>query len=136
MRILIVEDELTSRTVLTKTLAQFGERDYAANDLETIQLFNAAFEENNPYGLICLNIMMPHMDGKEALGEIRRIEKEAGITKADEVKIIMTTAIDDPQTVVETFSEGASAYLVQPIQVSELLDEIRGFGMLPEGEQE
>ncbi len=135
MKILIVEDETTSRLVLLKTLAQYGKCHYAVNGIEALELFNTAFEKNELYDLICLDIMIPDMDGKMILREIRKIEKRAGITKPDEVKIIMTTGIEDPKTVVETYNEGASAYLAKPIKVEELLEEIRGFGLIHEGTQ-
>lgn len=130
MKILIVEDEITSRTVLTKILVNYGSCDYAVDGLETIEYFKEALEKNDSYDLVCLDIVMPNMDGKAALRELRQIEKDKGISRSDGVKIIMTTSIDDPKTVVQTFNEGASAYLVKPIQGEELLEEIRGFGLI------
>ncbi len=130
MKILIVEDEITSRTILTKILAKHGECDYAIDGLDTIDSFSSALEKNDPYDLICLDIVMPNMDGKQALREIRQIENDHGISRSDGTKIIMTTSIDDPKTVVQTFNEGASGYLVKPIQVEELLKEIHGFGLI------
>ncbi len=130
MKILIVEDEITSRTVLTKILTNYGTCDYAVDGMDTIKFFSNALEENDPYDLICLDIMMPNMDGKAALRRLRQIEDEKGISRPDGAKIIMTTSIDDPKTVVQTFNEGASAYLVKPIQGEELLGEIRGFGLI------
>ncbi len=131
MRILIVEDEITSRTILTKILADYGTCDYAIDGIDTINLFTAALEGNDPYDLICLDIVMPNMDGKAALRELRQIEKDKGINRSDGAKIIMTTSIEDPKIVVQTFNEGASAYLVKPIQGKELLEEIRDFGLIP-----
>ena len=43
----------------------------------------AAYE---PYDLICLDIMMPEMDGQEALNAIRQMEMAAGIVGKDRTK--------------------------------------------------
>ncbi len=130
MKILIAEDEITSRTILTKILSNYGTCDYALDGLDTINFFRTALEEDDPFDLVCLDIVMPNMDGKAALRELRQIEKDKGINRSDGAKIIMTTSIDNPKTVVQTFNEGASAYLVKPIQAEELLEELRGFEMI------
>ena len=47
----------------------------AVDGKEAIDAFRMAIEEARPYSLICLDIMMPEMDGHEVLKEIRRIEE-------------------------------------------------------------
>ena len=89
MRVLVVEDDFTSRKILQKILGPYGEVDIAVNGLEAIQAFNQSLDGNNLYDLICMDIMMPEMDGQTALKKIRAIEKERGIQPAQEVKVIM-----------------------------------------------
>ncbi len=49
----------------------------------------------------------------------------------DEIKVIMTTAIDDPKNVMEAYNkEGASSYVVKPIHKNHLLEEIRKLGLI------
>ncbi|WP_298266657.1 response regulator [Geobacter sp.] len=131
MKTLIVEDDFISRKIMKELLIPLGETDIAIDGSEAVQAFRLAHDERHPYDLICMDIMMPNMDGHEALAQIREYEKELGIGAADEVKVIMTTALDDPKNVVEAFYRGgATSYLVKPITRQKLMKEIRGHGLL------
>ncbi|HBN09144.1 MAG TPA: response regulator, partial [Cyanobacteria bacterium UBA8530] len=61
MRILIVEDDFTSRRLLQKILAPYGECEIAINGKEAVSAVELAWGEDAPYHLICLDIMMPEM---------------------------------------------------------------------------
>ncbi|MCP4687208.1 MAG: response regulator [Desulfobacterales bacterium] len=131
MRILIVEDDLVSRRLLETILSPYGECHTAVDGEEAVQAFKMAHEEGAPYALICLDIMMPKMDGQEALKQIREIEKERRVAGPEEVKILMVTALDDPKSVVEAFYRGgATSYIVKPIIKKKILNEIRKFDLL------
>ncbi|MEQ8186477.1 MAG: response regulator [Candidatus Eremiobacterota bacterium] len=133
MRFLIVDDEITSRKILQKSLKPYGSCDFAVNGAEAITFFKKALEEECPYDLICMDIMMPNIDGQQAVKEIRKLEKEKGIKPKKEVKIIMVTALGDPKNAVEAFYHGkATSYLVKPISVEKLLGEVKKFGLIPE----
>ena len=99
MRILIVEDDATSRTFLYKYLSRFAECDITIDGIEAIEDFLLSLEENNPYDLILLDIMMPKLDVVNALEKIRNIEKENGIKPTERVKVIITTALSEAQSV-------------------------------------
>ncbi|MCX7842754.1 MAG: response regulator [Clostridia bacterium] len=120
MRILIAEDDLPSRKVLQKYLGQFGECDIAVDGLETLDAFLEALNEEKPYDLVCLDIMMPKLDGLKALKAIRDIEKQKGISETGRVKIIMTTALNDKKTVMEAYDYGCEAYAWKPIDLEKL----------------
>ena len=79
MRILIAEDDFASRKVILKFLSVYGECDVTVDGMEAVDAFMMALEEDNPYDLICLDVMMPVMDGYQALKSIREIEKEHGL---------------------------------------------------------
>ncbi len=131
MRILIVEDEFVSRRVLKEFLSPYGDCDTVVDGEEAIQAFKLAWEEEQPYDLICLDIMMPNIDGQEALMQMREIERELGIKGSSEVKVIMVTALDDPKTVVEAFYKGgATSYIVKPVDKQKLIKEVRSFGFM------
>lgn len=122
MRILIAEDDLTSRLFMIKYLSRYGTCDVAMNGLEAIDLVMNAIETNNPYDLICLDIMMPKVDGIKALKTIREIEKTSSkITNP--AKVIMITALNDKETVEEAYKYGCEAYAWKPIDV-EKFDEV------------
>ncbi|MBF0117206.1 MAG: response regulator [Desulfobacterales bacterium] len=131
MKILIAEDNLTIRLLLRQILWQYGKCDTVVDGKEAIQAFQFALEQNDPYNLICLDIMMPNMDGHETLREIRKIEKLFGVKLIDEVKVIMITALNDPKNVVEAFYQGgADAYIVKPVFKENLINEIRKLGLI------
>jgi two-component system chemotaxis response regulator CheY len=131
MKILIAEDDDISRMIITKILARYGECDTAVDGIEAISAFKLAWKNSEPYDLICLDIMMPDMDGQQALKQIRSLEKQMGIRGKKEVKIIMLTALDDPHSVVEAFYRGgATSYMVKPIEKDKLMTELKNLGLL------
>ncbi len=131
LRILIVEDDFMVRQVVRDILDDYGVCDMAVNGEEALQAFRVAWRKKLPYDLICLDIMMPVMDGNEALAEIREVEKTIGVVGSDEVKVIMITALDDAKTVVKAYSKGgATSYIVKPIEKDRLINEIREIGLI------
>ena len=125
MKILIAEDDFASRKFLFKFLSQYGECDMTIDGEETIEAFSLAHDEGMPYDLICLDIMMPKMDGIKVLRNIREIEDEKGIDERERVKIIMTTALNDVKNVFDSFETGCQAYASKPIDTQKLVEVIR-----------
>lgn len=131
MKVLIVEDDFVSRKLLHRLLGHYGECDVAVNGNEAVDAFRMSMGGDSPYDLICMDIMMPGMDGQQALRIIRDLERERGIPEAEYVKVIMTTALDDPKNVVESlYKGGASSYVVKPIDKAKLLEEVKKLGLL------
>ena len=131
MKILIVEDDLISRRLLNEILRDYGDCDIVVDGAEAVQAFDLAWEEGQPYDLICLDIMMPKVDGQQALRQIRDREKELGIRGSSEVKVIMLTALGDPSSVINAFYHGgATSYLVKPIDRQKLIQEFYSLGLL------
>ncbi|MDA8137743.1 MAG: response regulator [Desulfobacteraceae bacterium] len=136
MKILIAEDDEISRKIITKILSRFGTCDTVVDGAETVEAYKLALEDGVPYDLICLDIMMPDIDGQEALKQIRGIERQMGIRGNKEVKVIMLTALDDAHSVVEAYYRGgATSYLVKPIQTEKLLAELRHLGLISGGQE-
>ena len=131
MRVLIAEDDFTSRRLLESILEKFGDCHVVVDGDEAVDAFKSAWQENRPYDLICLDIMMPRMDGQEALQKIREFEQEKGVVGFGEAKVIMITALGDPKNVVEAFYKGgASSYLVKPIEKGKLVEELRNLALI------
>jgi two-component system chemotaxis response regulator CheY len=131
VKCLIVEDDFISRRVLKELLSSSFDCDIAVNGEEAVASFRLAHEGKRPYDLICMDIMMPGVDGQEALRLIRVIEKELGIPPHLEVKVIMTTALDDPRTVVQAYYKGgATSYIVKPVSRQKLMRELRILGLV------
>ncbi len=131
MRILVVEDDFGSRRMMQKLLAPYGDVDVVVDGEEAVQAFRIGWEEYKPYDLLFMDIMMPKMDGHEALKRIRELERDLGVKPSDEAKIVMTSVLEDPRSVIEAYYEGgATSYLVKPIDRERLEAEIArlGFG--------
>ena len=131
MRTLIVEDDFVSRRILKEILSPFGDCDIAVDGCEAVQAYRLAGEDRKPYDLICMDIMMPNMDGQEALVKIRELERTEGVSSRDEVKVIMISALDTPKTVFSSFYRGgATSYMVKPIRRETLLEALGSFGLI------
>ncbi|HMM37193.1 MULTISPECIES: response regulator [Desulfovibrio] len=131
MRVLIVEDDFYCRTMLHDILRPFGQCDIAVNGEEAVFAFKRALEETRPYDLICLDLVLPEMDGHQALREIRALESDRGGNSGQEVKVIVTTMLDDKKETHDAFFlGGAASYLVKPISEEALLEELRNLGFL------
>ena len=130
LKILIVEDDFASFKLLEEYLCEYGDCSVAVNGAETVEAFKEALDEGQPYDVICLDIMLPEMNGHLALEEICKIEREYGISDSDGVKVIMTTAIDDSEDIIKAFKEGCKAYIVKPIINEKLFAEMRKLGLI------
>ena len=92
--------------------------------------FREAQKSNQYYDLICMDIMMPEMDGRTAVREIRALEEANGILSTKGVKIIMTTAVDDVKSVMLSYKALCDAYLFKPIDTQKLLEHIKEFHLV------
>jgi len=122
---LIVEDDFVSRVLLQEYLKGHGTCHIAVNGLEAITAVGAALEAGDPYDLICLDIMMPVMDGHDALTAIRQLESAASIPDSRRVRVVMMTALADSENVQRATQSRCDYYLVKPIQRTRLFEELR-----------
>lgn len=129
MKILITDDDFTSRLLLQKFLSSYGEVHIAVNGKEALEAIQVAIEKREHYSLICLDIMMPEMDGQDALQLIRKLEEHNGIDFSGRAKIIMTTALNDMKNVCHAFQGLCDAYLVKPIEKAKLLHTLQDLGL-------
>jgi two-component system chemotaxis response regulator CheY len=129
-RFLIVDDDEVSRELIQTIISPYGQCSVAYDGQEAIDAVRLALEENDPYDLVCLDIMMPGVDGHEALKEIRKLEARHGIHGLDGVKVIMITALRDSKHCIQCFREGCECYLTKPIEEEKLLAKLRELGLL------
>ncbi len=121
MRTLIVDDLAANRHVLQRMLGRFGPCAFASDGHEALAALTRAWDDLCPYDLVCLDLMMPGMNGQEALVAIRRLESGRDIATADQVKIFMVTAVLDSQAVKTAYCDGCTAYITKPIDYRLLL---------------
>ena len=131
LRCLIVEDDFTSRLLLQKFLAPFGEAHVAVDGEEALAAVKMSLEECAPYQLICLDIMMPKLDGQSVLQHLRQLEEEHGILLGNGAKVVMTTCLSDYRNIMNAFRGQCDAYIVKPVERSNLIVQLHRLGLLP-----
>ncbi|MBB2181938.1 response regulator [Lachnospiraceae bacterium MD1] len=130
MKILIAEDDFISRKFMLRFLSKYGECDVTVDGTEAVEAFTMALEAKEGYDLVCLDIMMPVMDGYQALKKIRDIEKEMQIPEEKAAKIIMTTALSEGKNVTKAFSLGCTAYAGKPIDQEKFENVLRKLDLI------
>lgn len=130
MKSLIVEDDFTSRLFLQTILLQYGEAHVAKDGEEAIRAVKGAFEVKHPYDVICLDIMMPSMDGRAVLEGVRKIEEENGVRGLKGVKVIMTTALSDMENIMGSFKGQCDAYMVKPVDAADIVRYLKDFNLI------
>lgn len=125
MRILIAEDDYASRKFLQKYLSQYGECDIVVDGLEALDAYMISLKDDRPYELICLDIMIPKVDGVKVLKSIRDMELQKNIPAENRAKIIMTTALAETQFVQQAFEIGCNAYAAKPIDIEKFEEVLR-----------
>lgn len=102
----------------------------AVNGQEAVAAYSAALDAGEPFNLVVLDIMMPEMTGHEAGKAIRSVEKERGIELQNQAKIIMLTARNTPQDVMDAMMSAKSgAYLVKPLEPAKLKEALSKIGL-------
>ncbi len=130
LRTLLVEDDFTCRVVLQSFLSRYGECHIAANGREAVEAYRAAWEQGQRYDFLCMDIMMPIMDGCEAVRHIRAFEESQGVFSTSGAKIIMTTTVHDIREVFRSFMGLCDAYLMKPIDLAKLLGHMKSFQLV------
>jgi two-component system chemotaxis response regulator CheY len=126
-RILAVDDDVASQLLLKTFLSRFGECDVAVNGREAVEAFRTASLQGRGYDLICMDITMPEMDGREAVRQVRALEEAGGISLTCGVKIIMMTSIDDMKEMIGCFEDFSDAYLIKPVSLVNLLRLLKSY---------
>ncbi|MBQ8592101.1 MAG: response regulator [Lachnospiraceae bacterium] len=129
MRILLAEDDFLTRKFMSGFLSKYGDCDITVDGMEAVDAFMMALEEGEPYDLVCLDIMMPVMDGYQALMGIRNLEKERDIPEEKAAKIIMTTALNEEKNVKMAFDLGCTVYSGKPIDQDKFEQILKKFGL-------
>ena len=130
MKILLAEDDFATRKFMAVFLSKYGECDITVDGMEAVDAFLMALEDKEPYDLICLDIMMPVMDGYQALMGIRNLEKERNVPEEKAVKVIMTTALNEEKNVKMAFELGCTIYSGKPIDQDRFEEAMRRLNLI------
>jgi two-component system OmpR family response regulator len=109
LTVLVAEDEMYIRDLITKNLEKHGYNILQADDgKKGYDLFL-----ENHVDLIISDIMMPHTDGITLVKKIRQLNED--------IPVIMLTALDTFQDKEKGFTSGADDYIVKPVDMNELI---------------
>jgi len=129
-RCLIVDDEELGRELVAQYLQQVPVVVAVGSGEEAVEKFRAAQEAGEPFELVLLDIVMPGMDGIATGTALRKLEKERGITVAQQAKIIMLTARNTPLDVMQSLmSVQSAAYLVKPVEPGKFRETLSKVGL-------
>ena len=129
MKSLVVEDDTTSRLVMQEYLSEFGHCDSVGHGKDALQAFAKAYQDGEPYDLVCLDIMMPDMNGHDVLIRLRECESKLDIGGLSGARVLMTTALGDAKNVVRAFKEQCEGYMVKPVTQEKLTTKLEELGL-------
>lgn len=130
MRVLIVDDDYSSRRILQKMLSPFGEIFVAVDGDESVRAFASAWQEQEPFDLVLMDSIMPKMEGNEAVKRIRSVENKLGVGDQERAKVLMISSQAERETVVQSLEVGADWYLVKPVDRAKLMEELVKLGLV------
>jgi DNA-binding NtrC family response regulator len=111
--VLVIDDESDTLVGIRKLLHNAGISPVATlDDSREVNDFLA----RNDVSVIILDLMMPHVTGVELLPQIH--------TNHPHIPVIVTTASDEIETVVECMRQGASDFIVKPVNVNRLISAV------------
>lgn len=114
--IIVVEDSITSRTLLKNVLENNGYK--VKTSVDGVEGWNAIKSER--FDLIISDIEMPRMDGFELTSKVRSDEETA------EIPVILVTSLDSKEDTERGIEVGASAYIVKSnFQQNNLIEVIK-----------
>jgi two-component system chemotaxis response regulator CheY len=133
MKALVVEDDEVVRRLLKAYLGDHFDLTITKNGPEALEVFQGALEAGKPFGLVCVDVMMPEMNGLEVLKRLRIIETDFEIYGESCSRVLMVTAMMEKETVAQAFREGCDGYVIKPLERKELLRQLQALKILPAG---
>ena len=120
-RILVVDDDKTTRLVLRKVLTSAGFTTSVAKDgVEALKAIDAG-----AFDLLLLDVWMPRMNGLELLAKLRSSKKRP--------RVVVMTSDDAPETLLKAVREQAFKYVHKPVESAALLETVQDALAAPEG---
>ena len=130
--ILIVDDSEFQADVLVSILDDMGFTNItkAVNGIDALERFGAALRNGTGFSLVFLDILMPEMDGQEALKRIRALEKEAGVDDNNKSIVIMSTSLSSPADMFTAIEGDCTDYVVKPVSENILRHMLVKYGLM------
>jgi len=117
MRVLVVDDNETNRTILREMVASFGCAPQAVSSGRlAVDAVREAANAGNPFRFVLLDYRMPEMDGEQTAREILAEEKNR------DAKIVILTSAGQHGDLTRFEQIGCAGYLTKPVKQSQLFD--------------
>lgn len=130
MRTLIVEDNPVNREFLMAVLEERAQCVAVETAEEALEKVDEAWKQGEPFDLVFMDVLLPGMDGLQALQQIRTWERNQGLDDAARAKVIVTTALDDNFDMAQPpFNEANSRYVAKPLTIDKISSELKEFGL-------
>lgn len=121
-RILVAEDNELNWEILKELLMDIGmELDWAENGKVCLEKFKES--EERTYDAILMDVRMPVMNGYEATGAIRALERQ----DAQTIPIIAMTADAFSEDIKKCLDSGMNAHTAKPINLDEVISLLRKY---------
>ncbi|WKB54459.1 response regulator [Eleftheria terrae] len=131
LRVLVVEDHETNRTVLENLLGAWGMRVAVAGDgLEALELLRHDRDSGGRFDLALVDMAMPRMNGLQLA---RALRAEPGFER---LKLMLLSSVSSPDDVRVAHDAGFHRFVSKPVRKVELRQAILGVAALPAAERE
>jgi two-component system chemotaxis response regulator CheY len=127
VKVLIVEDDLSSSVYLEKMLPEGTESVRAADGEQALTLFAESLKSGARFDIVFVDLLLPKLDGHEVLLSIREFEEESAIKEADSTPLVVVTSVDCQDSLSFAKVAGCVDYLQKPIAkkaVNDVLERI------------
>lgn len=112
LKVLVAEDNIINQRLVTGMLTDLGHTGVVVGDGEKALKCLAKLK----FDVVLMDVMMPHMDGMQAMAAIRAQEAAQG----GHLPIIMATAHVEPGDKARFEQAGADGYVAKPIAIEQL----------------
>ena len=129
MRVLVAEDDIASGKFLSKLLTKYGEVVLATDGIEAVDEFVKSVQDGKEFDLVCLDIMMPKLDGYKTLESIRDAERKLGIPRISRCRVVMISALDE-EFDANYASNDYDDYICKPIDIIKFESIIKKLGLI------
>ncbi|MDD2238156.1 MAG: response regulator [Kiritimatiellae bacterium] len=127
LRVLVAEDNRVNQEYLKRCLSDWGcDYEIVEDGLRAVEAYVQG-QDDNPFSIILMDIVMPKMDGLEAAREIRRLEEELNFEEGADHRILITalSAKTDEEARGEMLAAGMDGLVGKPIKKTELYQALR-----------
>ncbi|MEZ6038377.1 MAG: response regulator [Planctomycetota bacterium] len=113
MRMLVIDDQMTTRMLLRCMLETYGEVVEAKAGAEGVEMFGAALTAGAPFQMVCVDLGLPDIDGNQVLEQLRAAEVQHRASAPATIVVVSGNDTDEARS--DALERSADAYLTKPV---------------------